>query len=187
MKLRIALALARALNFAVPASAQSPEGLWIYSAPTQPERAMVEIERVDGTWSGTINGVRVPVTQTGAIVTMGEAGGLRFAGKTAPDGGPITGHVTQPANGFGYAPMETRMALNPLGDARWAGTSAIQPRPCDMYQEFFTDDDGVARAAIRDPQRNEMEGARSFRIEPHADVGAGNSSRAAANGARPGD
>ena len=168
---RFLFALLCAFGLAFPALAADLDGLWIARAPDSPTQRTLEIRRDGAGWTALIDGQAASVEAEANRITVRGPDERAFEGVLSPDGAAIEGYWYQPANRYAYSRMETRVNLARAEDGVWRATFAVQPRPFRMYLDVFEDDEGELRAAIRNPERNEFERARSFGFEPHAEGG----------------
>jgi CubicO group peptidase (beta-lactamase class C family) len=155
--LACALALA-----ATPAVAQTPgeapdiDGLWAAHARYGPDvRGPLLVERRDEGLVAEIAGIRVePRVQSGAIQFELPNNAGSFRGRFSNREAAITGHWIQPRTMSGGAAMASPVTLSRLRAGAWQGDVAPMEDAITMFLSIRTDEAGVIRAYLRNPERN---------------------------------
>lgn len=156
-------ALACAIAFAaMPAAGQTPneapnlDGLWAAHMRYGPDiRGPLLIERRGATLIAEIAGVRVEARVAGRDIQFqlpNEAGSFRghFGNREAS----IAGHWIQPRTMSGGMAMASPVTLTRLRAGAWRGAVAPMEDAITMFLSIRTDEAGVIRAYLRNPERN---------------------------------
>ncbi|MEM9300531.1 MAG: serine hydrolase domain-containing protein [Pseudomonadota bacterium] len=146
-------------------SSSAPLGLWVFSLGAASSTVSIDVGEVDGAWRATIDGASAGVTVVGATVRINGTAGQYFSGEVVADGSALRGDWFQPASPVAYLDMATPTVLPAVAPGRWAGGIDAQPRPFTVYLEVFEDENAEVRAVIRNPERNEIQGATVFAVE----------------------
>ena len=155
----LACAMAPAVSPAVaqiPDEAPSIDGLWAARMRYGPDiRGPLLIERRGGNFLAEIAGVRVePRMQSDEIQFELPNGAGSFRGRFAIRGASIAGHWIQPRTMSSGMPMASPATLRRLRADAWQGDVAPMEDMITMFLSIRTDETGVMRAYLRNPERN---------------------------------
>jgi CubicO group peptidase (beta-lactamase class C family) len=161
MKWGKALACAMALAVA-PASAQTRseapgiDGLWAARMRYGPDvRGPLLIERRGNALTAEIAGVRVEPRIEGREIRFELPNGAgAFRGRFTDREASITGHWIQPRTMSGGMAMASPVTLTRLRAGAWQGAIAPMEDAITMFLSIRTDEAGVIRAYLRNPERN---------------------------------
>lgn len=172
------LTLAAMVALITPAGAQlndepasPPLGLWVWITREADTEVAVTVERSADGWSATVDGVSATVVTDDDAVRIETTDGQAFAGSLTRDDSEISGNWHQPSSPLAYAEMVTRSTIPRVAEGRWEADIVQQPRPFAVFLDIFEGEDGQPLAVIRNPERNEIEGATQFRVEANEDGG----------------
>jgi CubicO group peptidase (beta-lactamase class C family) len=170
------LACALALAIA-PASAQTPadapdlDGLWAACMRYGPDvRGPLLVERRDGRLFAEIGGRQAEAQEADGEVRFelpNDAGAFR--GRFARRGAAIVGHWVQPRTMSGGMALASPVTLSRLRANAWQGQVAPLDDTMTMFLRIATDEAGVMRAYLRNPERNLGALAQVDRIERRGD------------------
>jgi CubicO group peptidase (beta-lactamase class C family) len=167
-------AVACALALAVaPAAAQTPseapniDGLWAARTRYGPDvRGPLLIERREGRLAAEIAGRAVEAREANGEIQFdlpNEAGGFR--GRFTRGGRAIDGHWIQPRTTMAGMSFASPVMLSRLRANAWRGEVAPLDDAMTMFLQISTDEAGVVRAYLRNPERNFGVFVRIDRIE----------------------
>ncbi|NQX94046.1 MAG: hypothetical protein HRT64_03840, partial [Erythrobacter sp.] len=142
-----------------------PYGLWIWEAPETSNAIDLAIAKQDNSWVASINGESVTPIIAGQDVSLVAPDGDRFQGIIADDGSEIVGYWIQPQSRTGFSEMATHTSLAKTGSGQWAASFKEQARPFRVYLDLFKDEEGAPRAALRNPERNEIVRSSGFAVQ----------------------
>lgn len=174
MKLLRLMACAFILAIA-PAAAQTEvldmNGLWAAHVRYGPDlRGPLLIEQRDERLFAEIGGYRVEAVTEGRAVRFELPNGAgAFRGAFAGREESISGHWIQQRTMSGGAPLASPVRLRRLRAGAWQGEVMPLDDTISMYLMIRTDENGVARAFLRNPQRNIGAMLQIDRIEQHGD------------------
>ena len=142
-----------------------PLGLWTWSVESFENNLPIVIESVDGEWSATVQSDSALTTFEQGVVTVIRTEGQKFIGKVSADRASINGHWYQSSSTLGYQDMITPTTITAVKDGRWTANITVQSRPYNVFLDVFKGEEAQTFAVIRNPERNEIQGARRFRVE----------------------
>jgi CubicO group peptidase (beta-lactamase class C family) len=155
--------LACALVLAVaPAAAQTPaeapniDGLWAARMRYGPDvRGPLLIERRQGRLIAEIAGREVEAREANGEIRLELPNGAgSFRGRFSNREASITGHWVQPRTMSGGMAMASPVTLTRLRTGAWQGNVAPMDDAITMFLSIHTDESGVIRAYLRNPERN---------------------------------
>lgn len=161
-----------ALSAAAQAQAErgeAPLGLWVWSAEQPAVQFRLTLESVDTRWRASAAGVFADAQVEDGAVAVAWPDGRRFDGVVSADGAQVRGYWFQPASPVAYLDVATPVVL-PATEAGWSAEIMQQPRPYRVFLDVFESEGGGLRAVIRNPERNDIERATRFRVEPADDA-----------------
>ena len=137
-------------------------GVWLFEHPSPDHQYDVKIVQDGQTWSVSVDGETVPASEEQEELTFTLASGQHFIGRVL-DNNQIEGTWFQPPPNYGYySHMATAVSFSPLSETTWQGQIDLQPRPFHLFLDIFKDAEGHAKAALRNPERNDILGATLF-------------------------
>lgn len=153
-----------------PKSNAVPTGLWAWSAETPADELDVVIRREENHYSAKVEGEDWPVREVDGELRVGEADGNRLTVVSSADGSVLRGTFTQPtqAEGVWYQTMATPVELPRVAENRWRADLVVQARPHHVFLDVFADEGSGYAAVIRNPEANDVMGARVFTVRPGA-------------------
>lgn len=139
-----------------PATAPDIDGLWAAHMRYGPDvRGPMLVQRQAGALSGELAGLTaVARTEGNDIVFEFPNGGGAFRGHFANREATIVGHWIQPRMMSSGVPLASPMTLTRVRPGVWRGEAAPLDDAMTMFLRVRTDAGGIARAYLRNPERN---------------------------------
>lgn len=140
----------------------APLGVWLWSKADYKDTINVKITRANDRWSMRVDDEPVIATKAKGQIGFSLPNGQSFIGSLLSNN-TIAGTWFQPNADIGYySKMATLVTFTSSADKEWQGNVHLQPRPYHLFLDIFEDENGAVKAAVRNPQRNDMLGARVF-------------------------
>lgn len=167
--------LVRSPIFANPILKQSgdnaPLGVWLWSKVDYKDTINVKITREKDHWSVRVDDEPVIPIKTKQQISFLLPNGQSFSGALVSNN-TIAGTWFQPNAEIGsYMKMATLVNFKSSAENEWQGNVHLQPRPYHLFLDIFEDKNGDVKAAIRNPQTNDMLGSRIFDVQYLGDEG----------------
>lgn len=144
---------------------KSLEGIWVFAQPQPAFQHTVSIVQDAGDWTVEVDKAAVKAEYKDDNLLFSLANGQSFQGRFLTNGN-LEGTWFQPAPDYGfYSSMATIVSLPSVSDSTWQGVVTLQPRPFHLFLDIFQSDDGRFKAALRNPERNDVFGATLYDLE----------------------
>lgn len=148
---------------------EPPLGLWVWTADEAKSHFELRIEKVEDKWRAQLQSAQAEIRVSNGVITVEGPDGQSFSGRLSEDESTIEGRWFQPLSDLGYQEMVTPVSVPHAGEGEWRAEITTQPRPFTVFLDVFKNDDGDILATIRNPERNEIQGATRFRVIAEAE------------------